>query len=62
MTAEQDEHPNAQRIRERAYMIWERDGKPDGHALAHWVRARSEVEAEVAQEQAGEAPSGEASR
>ena len=46
MTAEQDEHPNAQRIRERAYMIWERDGRPDGHALLHWVLAKDQIEAE----------------
>jgi len=60
MIAEQDEHPHAQRIRERAYLIWEKDGKPDGHALAHWARARAEVEAEVAAEQAGESPAAEA--
>ena len=62
MIAEQDEHPHAQRIRERAYMIWERDGRPDGHALAHWVRAKQEVETEVAREQTGEGPAGEANR
>ncbi|WP_374333367.1 DUF2934 domain-containing protein [Aestuariivirga sp.] len=50
-----DEHPHAARIRERAYLIWENDGRPDGHALAHWARAREEIEAEVAREQA-EAP------
>ena len=51
-----EDHPHAERIRQRAYLIWEKDGRPDGHALAHWVRAREEVEAEVAQEQAGGAP------
>ncbi|MCA3556479.1 DUF2934 domain-containing protein [Aestuariivirga sp.] len=52
-----EEHPHAGRIRERAYLIWEGDGRPDGHALAHWVRARQEIEAEVAGEQEGDAPS-----
>lgn len=52
MTNEQDDHPQAHRIRERAYLIWEKDGKPDGHALAHWVRAREEIEAEDALAQA----------
>lgn len=56
-----EDHPHAARIRERAYLIWEKDGRPDGHALAHWVRAREEVEAEVAREQAP-APAGTASR
>ena len=56
MTDEKDEHPQAARIRERAYMIWERDGRPDGHALLHWVKAREEVEAEDQQAAAGGTP------
>jgi len=49
------EHPQAARIRERAYLIWEKDGRPDGHALAHWARAKDEIEAELAQEEAAAA-------
>ncbi|HEY5225695.1 MAG TPA: DUF2934 domain-containing protein [Methylovirgula sp.] len=30
------------RIRHRAYEIWEREGHPEGHALDHWTRALSE--------------------
>lgn len=56
MSDEKDEHPQAARIRERAYMIWERDGRPDGHALLHWVKAREEIEAEDQQGAAGEPP------
>ncbi|MEI7599531.1 MAG: DUF2934 domain-containing protein [Aestuariivirga sp.] len=56
MTDEKDEHPQAARIRERAYMIWERDGRPDGHALMHWVKAREEVEAEDKQAAADNTP------
>ena len=29
-------------IRERAYFIWERDGRPDGRAYEHWVSACTE--------------------
>jgi hypothetical protein len=31
------------RIRERARHIWEREGKPDGRAEAHWEMAREEI-------------------
>ncbi|MCX7349442.1 MAG: DUF2934 domain-containing protein [Alphaproteobacteria bacterium] len=56
MSDQKDEHPQAARIRERAYMIWERDGRPDGHALLHWVKAREEVEAEDQPAASGGAP------
>ena len=29
-----------ERIRVRAYHLWERDGKPEGHADEYWERAR----------------------
>jgi hypothetical protein len=28
------------RIRERAYLLWEEDGRPDGQAAEFWERAR----------------------
>jgi hypothetical protein len=28
-----------QRIRERAYQIWEHEGRPDGRAEHHWEQA-----------------------
>ena len=56
MSDEKDEHPQAALIRERAYMIWERDGRPDGHALMHWVKAREEIEAEDQRAAAGGTP------
>ncbi len=31
------------RIRARAKRIWEREGKPDGRAEAHWEMAREEI-------------------
>ncbi|UFN47299.1 DUF2934 domain-containing protein [Roseomonas sp. OT10] len=32
------------RIRERAYAIWEREGRPHGRDADHWDRARQEIE------------------
>ena len=29
-------------IRERAYFIWEREGRPDGQAFDHWMSACTE--------------------
>ena len=33
-----------QRIRERAYAIWQAEGCPEGRAAAHWELARRLVE------------------
>ena len=30
-------------IRERAYAIWEREGRPHGLSLAHWLKAEAEI-------------------
>jgi hypothetical protein len=32
-----------QAIRERAYAIWEEEGRPDGRHLDHWRRAEDEI-------------------
>jgi hypothetical protein len=34
------------RIRERAYGIWQREGRPHGRAAEHWQQAVAEIEAE----------------
>ncbi|HUJ02145.1 MAG TPA: DUF2934 domain-containing protein [Rhizomicrobium sp.] len=34
-------------IRRRSYEIWEREGRPDGRSLEHWLRAKGELEAEL---------------
>jgi hypothetical protein len=34
------------RIRQRAYSLWEEDGRPDGHAEEYWERAQKLIEAE----------------
>lgn len=36
------------RVRERAHMIWEREGRPADRAEAHWSAATAEVAAESA--------------
>ena len=33
-------------IRERAYALWEQDGRPEGRSLAHWSQAETEIGAE----------------
>lgn len=30
-----------QKIKEAAYALWEKDGKPHGHDLEHWFKASS---------------------
>jgi hypothetical protein len=39
-------HDLETRIRERAYVLWEEDGRPEGRAEEYWERARRFVEAE----------------
>jgi hypothetical protein len=33
-------------IRERAYFIWEQEGRPEGRHLEHWRRARAHIDEE----------------
>ncbi|WP_025602797.1 DUF2934 domain-containing protein [Burkholderia sp. WSM2230] len=40
------------RIRKRAYELWESDGSPEGRADDYWARAQAQIEAEG---EAGEA-------
>ena len=35
-------------IAERAYLIWEQMGRPDGQALEHWLRAETALATESA--------------
>jgi hypothetical protein len=39
--------PSEDAIRLRSYFIWEREGRPVGKALDHWLRAKAELEAEL---------------
>jgi hypothetical protein len=36
------------RIRLRAYAIWEREGRPEGRHMEHWFLAQREIEQETA--------------
>lgn len=35
-----------QRVRDRAYQLWERAGRPEGRSLDNWLRAEAEITAE----------------
>lgn len=39
---------NEERIRQRAYEIWEREGRPEGREQEHWTRACQEIASEDA--------------
>lgn len=36
-----------ERVRQRAYLMWEADGRPEGGADQYWHRARERMEAET---------------
>jgi aspartyl/asparaginyl beta-hydroxylase (cupin superfamily) len=36
-----------QAVRDRAYAIWEQDGRPEGRSLAHWSQAEAEIGAKA---------------
>jgi len=38
--------PSEQAIRERAYQLWEKDGRPDGHSVDYWLEAARQLEDE----------------
>jgi hypothetical protein len=42
------EQTNEGRVRDRAYALWEKDGRPDGRSDEYWRQARSEIDAEDA--------------
>ena len=48
--------PQEARIRERAYAIWESEGRPDGREWDHWERASREVVVQAPAEPAARPP------
>jgi hypothetical protein len=56
-----DDQERQRKLRERAYMIWEREGRPEGREGQHWRMAEEELRAKEQQAQ-GEAPALEAVR
>ncbi len=47
MPNDQQPTPSLEQIRERAYLMWEREGKQDGKSEEYWLRAKAELEAEM---------------
>jgi hypothetical protein len=35
-------------VRERAHLIWEREGRPEGREAEHWAQAEREIDNEAA--------------
>jgi hypothetical protein len=46
MMEENMQNSREDKVRLRAYQIWEEEGRPEGEDLAHWHRADSEIEPE----------------
>ena len=42
-TAARPEPSPEQAIRERAYAIWQEEGRPEGRDVDHWLRAEDEI-------------------
>ena len=36
-----------EKVRDRAYLIWEREGRPDGRRSEHWAQAEREIDNEA---------------
>jgi hypothetical protein len=49
--------PSEEQIRELAYSIWEREGRPDGRDVDHYMRAKQILDAREAEKAAFKAPS-----
>jgi hypothetical protein len=41
--------PLEDQVRERAYALWEQDGRPDGRPEDYWHRAEAELDAQDAE-------------
>nr|WP_314094195.1 DUF2934 domain-containing protein [uncultured Shinella sp.] len=39
-----------QRIKDRAFELWQREGSLDGRSLGYWLQAEREIEEEIATE------------
>ena len=43
LTESEMQDDRAEAIRQRAYALWELEGRPDGKDLEHWLRAEAEI-------------------
>jgi hypothetical protein len=41
-----DRHPTQHEIEQRAYAMWEQEGRPHGRNLDHWLTAEKELSAQ----------------
>lgn len=48
--------PSEEAIRDRAYAIWEREGRPQGRERDHWLQAAWELSGEAAKAAAASEP------
>ncbi|HEY0281106.1 MAG TPA: DUF2934 domain-containing protein [Rhizomicrobium sp.] len=46
MPQDNQTNPSEDEIRIRSYLIWEREGRPEGKAAEHWLQAKAELETE----------------
>jgi hypothetical protein len=51
-----DEKDKEQRIREKAFDLWEMEGRPEGLDKEHWELAKAEIRAEDTPAEAGNPP------
>jgi hypothetical protein len=47
MPNDQRPTPSEEQIRNRSYLLWEREGRQDGKSEEYWLRAKTELEAEL---------------
>lgn len=46
MPSDRKPTPSEEEIRIRSYLIWEREGRPNGKDREHWLKAKAELDAE----------------
>jgi len=56
MTSASDLSPREQRVRDRAYELWEHAGKPQGKDGYFWAQAESEIAEAIQRESGGFKP------
>ena len=47
MPTNQQPTPSDEEIQIRSYLLWEREGRQDGKSEEYWLRAKTELEAEM---------------
>ena len=47
MIGQEGKSTSEQLIRIRSYLLWERDGRPEGRAEEYWFRAKQEIDEDI---------------